>query len=155
REDLLEIGTFQAGFFPRFDGSRLVLSQVDNLLLSCVGDQWSTPVDVFVRRSAAGEELREWASHTGDVFVATRLRAWARHNEVRAALDREPHRPERRMLEERYRLSTVGQKIMRDGLDEIAQGVPLAVGGVVAYDPLAPWVVVNGAADQPGLRMMP
>lgn len=141
REDLFAIGTYQAGFFPRLIASRPILSRVDELLFSCIEGRWSTPADVFMRSSTAGEALREWASHTGDVFIARRLQAWAEHDGGRAAMEHEPHRPERCMLEARYRLSAAGEKLVQDGLDDIAQAPPLAVGGAVAYDPLASWVV--------------
>jgi hypothetical protein len=154
REDLLTIGAYQAAFFPRLHASRLDLSRFDNLLFSCIGDQWSSSVDVLVRKSAAGKELWKWSNHIGDVIFATRLQAWAAHNGDRAALDSKPYRPERPMLEYQYKLSAVGEKILRDGLDDVAQGVPLPVGGAVAYDPLAPWVVVADSADRESLRRM-
>lgn len=37
---------------------------------------------------------------------------------------------------------------MRHGLTGIAQGAPLAVWGVTAYDPAAPWVVEDGPSGQ-------
>jgi hypothetical protein len=154
REDLAAIGSYQAGFFPRVSGVSLSLSRVDHLLLSCVGDDWATPADVFMRRGAAGDALREWASHTGDVFIATRLRAWAEHEGGEAPLHREPHRPDRLLLEARYKLSAAGEKILRDGLGDVAQGVPLPVGGATAYDPLAPWVVVEDSATGSSLRRL-
>lgn len=58
RRQLLELGSYQASFFPRFDGRALVLSRFDELLFSCLGQQGSTAVDVFMSRGAAGEELR-------------------------------------------------------------------------------------------------
>lgn len=152
REDLSAIGSYQMGFFPRLDGASLSLSRVDHLLLSCVGNDWSTPADVFMRPGAAGHALREWASHTGDVFIATRLRAWADPGGGEALLHREPHRPERLLLEARYKLSVAGEKVLRDGLGHMAQGVPLPVGGTTAYNPLAPWVVLNDSATGQSIR---
>jgi hypothetical protein len=154
REDLFTIGAYQAAFFPRLHASRLDLSRFDNLLFSCIGDQWSSSVDVLVRKSAAGKELWKWMSHTGDVVFATRLQAWAEHNGERAALESKPYRPDHSMLEYQYKLLAVGERILRDGLDDVAQGVPLAVEGAVAYDPLAPWVVVADSADRESLRRL-
>ena len=59
------------------------------------------------------------------------------------------------MLACHYKLSADGERILRDGLNEVAEGAPLAVGGTLAYDPLAPWVVVADAADRESLRRMP
>ncbi|AUX27348.1 hypothetical protein SOCEGT47_079360 [Sorangium cellulosum] len=151
RKDLAELGTHQAAFFPRVDGSALTLSWVDELLFACLDKDWSTPVDVFMHRSSAGEELRTgWGMRIGDCFLAMRLRQWAEHRGAEAALESVPYRTDRPpMLEARYRLTAVGDKIKRHGLAEIAQGPPLPVWGVTAYDPRAPWVVMDyGTAHQ-------
>lgn len=155
REDLQTIGTYQAGFFPRREGSRLALSRFDDLLLTCLGDDWATAVDPLRVRSAVGKELWKWIAHTGDFFPAMRLRAWAEHEGAEAALERRPYRPERPMQEWQYRLSAVGKRIQREGLDDVARGAPLVMGGATAYDPAAPWVVVEEGSDRPTLRQMP
>jgi hypothetical protein len=152
--DLLDLATYEAGFFPRLGARGPALSRFDELVFSCLGDDALTPVDVFAHDSAAGEELRKWLDHTGDVFLATRLSQWAQHRGAEAALESEPVRPERRMLEARYRLSKVGQAIRRQGLQEIGQGPPVAVFGAVAYDPLAPWVVLDDSAAGPSMRRL-
>ena len=144
RKKLFELGDYQAGFLPRLGPRGLILSRFDELLFSCLAEQGSTPVEVFVSREPAGAELRsKWLSLTGDVFLATRLAHWASHNGKNSALASEPNKPERRMIAARYRLSDRGHAIMRHGLPEIDQGAPLPVWGVTAYDPLAPWVVVD------------
>jgi hypothetical protein len=145
---LLELGAYQAGFFPRMDGSSLTLSRFDELLFSCLDKDWVTPVDVFSHRSPAGEELRKWSTLTGDLFWAWRLRQWAEHHGAEAALERVPYREERSMLEARYRLSPAGDAIKRHGLAEIAQGAPLPVWGATAYNPADPWVVVDDHEGQ-------
>jgi hypothetical protein len=146
------VANYEAGFFPRLGPRGLALSRFDELVFSCIGDDALTPVDVFAHDSAAGEELRRWLTHTGDVFLATRLSQWAQHRGAEAALESEPVRPDRRMLEARYRLSKVGQAIRRQGLQDIGQGPPVAVFGAVAYAPLAPWVVLDDAATGPSLQ---
>lgn len=147
RAALVDLGTYQAGFFPRMSGRGLALSRFDEVLFSCLDRQWSTPVDVFVRRSPAGEELRKWLTMTGDVFLAMRLRRWATHQGAGAALESEPCQPGNVMRDARYRLSDAGDEIRRDGLAEMGRGAPLPIWGVVAYDPLDPWVVT----DEPGV----
>ncbi|XXT17358.1 hypothetical protein WME94_44740 [Sorangium sp. So ce429] len=151
RNELVELGTHQAAFFPRVDGSTLTMSRIDDLLFSCLGKDWLTPVDVLTHRSSAGAELlKHWMIRISDCFFAMRLRQWAEHRGTDAALESVPYRTDRPpMLEARYRLTAVGDEIKRHGLAEIAQGAPLRVWGVTAYDPLAPWVVVgDGTAHQ-------
>ncbi len=131
------------------------LSRFDELLFSCLDKEWSAPVGVFVHRSPAGEELRNWLTLTGDVFLAMRLRQWTGHHGAKAALESEPYQPENIMKEARYRLSDAGHAIQRHGLAEIAQGAPLPVWGVMAYDPAAPWVVVNDDAGRQILQWSP
>ncbi len=155
REPLFELGGYQAGFFPRFDGHALVLSRFDELLFSCLENQGSTAVDVFVSSGTAGEELRrKWLSLTGDIFLSIRLAQWASHNGGDAALMSEPCRADNVMMAARYRLSDVGHTIMRHGLTEIAQGAPLLVWGATAYDPLAPWAVVDDQAGRQRLQQL-
>ncbi len=142
RKKLFDLGDYQAGFLPRLGPRGLILSRFDELLFSCLAEQGSTPVEVFVSREPAGEKLRSrWLSLTGDVFLAARLAQWASHNGKSAALVSEPYKPERRMIAVRYKLSDTGHAMMRHGLTTVDQGAPLPVWGVTAYDPLAPWVV--------------
>ena len=146
RKDLVELGTHQAAFFPRVEGRALILSRIDELLFSCLDvKDWLTPVDVLMQRSPAGEELmNHWMSRIGDLSVAWRIRQWAEHRGAEAALESVPYRPDRPpMLEARYRLTAAGEAIKQHGLTEIAQGPPWPMWGVTAYDPAAPWVVVN------------
>lgn len=152
REGLVDVGTYQAGFFPRLRAASLLLSRFDELLFSCVGEGWSTPVNVFVRRSPAGEELRRWLTHTGDIFLAMRLRQWAQHGGPAAALESEPS-PTGDIMATRYRLSRAGGEIGAHGLREIARGAPLSLWGAVAYSPSAPWVVVEDEPGRPSFRL--
>jgi hypothetical protein len=155
REDLVELGTHQAAFFPRVEGRALILSRIDELLFSCLDDKgWSTPVDVLMHRSPAGEELmNHWIFRTGDISLAMRIRQWAEHRGAEGALESVPYRTDRPpMLDARYRLTAVGEAIKRHGLTEIAQGPPWPMWGVVAYDPADAWVVVNDHTGQPRLH---
>ncbi len=152
RDQLHALGGYQAGFFPRAGARGLVLSRFDELLLSCLGKQGSTPVEVFVSRSAAGEELRRWLTLTGDVFLARRLAQWARHDGDAAALASEPFQPDNVMKSARYRLSDAGDALLQHGLAEITRGAPLVVWGATAYDPSSPWVVVDDTAGRLSLQ---
>jgi hypothetical protein len=151
REELADVGAYQAGFFPRLRAAAVHLSRFDELLFSCVGEKWSTPVDVFVRRSTAGDELRRWLNHTGDLFLAMRLRQWAQHGPA-TALESEPGRTGS-IMDARYRLSRAGCAIVARGLREIALGAPLSLWGAVAYSPSAPWLVVEDELERPSLRL--
>lgn len=149
RRDLADLAAYQAGLFPRIEGSRLALSRFDALLFACLGDEARTPVDVFVHKSRAGEELRRWMYHTGDLFLARRLSQWAEHGGPEAALESEPVRPENTMLEARYRLSRAGKAMRRRGLAAMDEAPPIPIFGAVAYDPRAPWVVTGEDAAGP------
>jgi hypothetical protein len=155
RKDLVELGTHQAAFFPRLEGRALILSRIDELLFSCLDDKcWSTPVDVLMHRSPAGEELMKcWMFRIGDLSFAMRLRQWAEHRGAEAALESVPYRTDRPpMLDARYRLTAAGHSIKQHGLTEIAQGPPLPMWGATAYDPEDPWVVVNDQAGEQRLQ---
>ena len=102
RKELFMLGDYQAGFFPRKAARGLLLSRFDELLFSCLGEDGSPPVEVFVSRAAAGEALRSWLGATGDVFLAARLAQWARHGGAEAALESEPLDPENVMKAARY-----------------------------------------------------
>jgi hypothetical protein len=155
RKKLFELGEYQAGFLPRLGPHGLILSRFDELLFSCLAKRGSTPAELFVSCKPAGEELRNrWLSLTGDVFLAARLAQWANHNGSDAALTSEPYEPERRMIAARYRLSDTGHAMMRHGLTTVARGAPLPVWGVTAYDPLAPWVVVDDHAGRQQIQQL-
>ena len=151
RQRLKKFGAHQAAFLPRLGERGLLLSQIDELIFKCISKRGSTPVDVIVHSGKTGEELRQWMAITGDIFIAKRLEQWATHGGNNAALEREPHRADRVMLAARYRLSDTGRKILRNGLGEIGQGVPLPIWGVMAYDVKSPWVVVENEAQ--GIRV--
>lgn len=155
RKELMPLGAYQAGFFPRTDGRALRLSRFDELLFACLDKNWSTPADVFARSSSAGEELRtKWLSLTGDLFLAMRMRQWARHRGPDAALESAPHSPDRIMLEARYRLSKSGHSMRQHGLAEIAHGAPLPVWGATAYDPALVWVVAVDHLESPRVQRL-
>lgn len=155
QDDLVELGAYQAGYFPRMGESAIQLSRFDELLFSCLDRAFRTPADVFVHPSLAGDELRsKWMPLTGDIFLALRLRQWAEHRGAGAALERVPHRSDRGMLEARYRLSEAGEAIKEYGLAEIAQGAPLPMWGLLAYNASDPWVVLNNGGKCPHIERL-
>jgi hypothetical protein len=149
RQELFELGAYQAGFFPRLSAHGLSLSTLDALLFACIDEAGSLPGEVFMREGDKGEELRQWFDLTGDVALLERLVQWAKHEPAAmiADLRGQPH-----MWRARYKLSDTGQSILRDGLASIAQAPPLPIWGVTAYDPKDPWVVVEEAGGRPHLR---
>lgn len=153
KKQLIELGGYQAGFFPRLGARGLVLSRFDELLFACLGQQWSTAADVFVSRGAAAEEMRhKWLSLTGDIFLTIRLAQWANADGNTAALLSEPFRAENRMMTARYRVSDMGQALGRDGLGAIGKGALLPLWGGRAYDPADPWVVIDDDAGAQRIR---
>ncbi len=96
---------------------------------------------------------RKLSNFTGDIFFDVRLEQWAKHNGSEAALLSEPYQRPNGTKSARYKLSATGHVIMRDGLGEIARGAPLPIWGVTAYDPLAPWVVVDEHAESQRLQL--
>lgn len=136
---LQQLGLHQAAFLPRLGRHGIRLSHFDELLFKNIAKHASTPVDVVVHSGKRGEEMRQWMSITGDLFIAKRLQQWACRGGPRAALTSEPYRPDRAMLAARYQLSEVGRQILRKGLRDMSEGAPLPFWGITAYDPQSPW----------------
>lgn len=149
-KELLELGAYQAGFFPRLSEQSLTLSTLDALLLACVNRTPSTPARILMRRGSKGEELRRWMSITGDIILFHRLAQWAE----RGALHAEPYTAPNGWQTALYTLSKTGRSLLRDGLSSIDQAPPLPIWGVTAYDPKNPWVVVEEAGGRPHLRRL-
>lgn len=152
-ETLAALGNYQAAFFPRLAGERLTLSRFDALLFSCIEEGGSTPVEVFTTRTPAGDELRRWLSFTGDVFLATRLAAWAAHGGADAALALEALEAANPMKTARYSLSEPGRALLRDGLADIHRGAPLPSWGATAYAAEDPWVVLETGEERSVRRL--
>jgi len=139
--EVRSIGTYHAGFFPQYSGTRLAISRFDQVMFACVSGEWATPVTIFSHRSAEGDFLRNWLSCAGDIFLSRRLRDWADHDCDEVALESRPLDLSNPMRSHLYRLTSRGKDIARNGLGNISQGPRLAIGGAMAYDPSAPWVI--------------
>lgn len=139
--EIRSIGTYHAGFFPQRSGARVALSRFDQVMFACVSSEWATPVTISSRRSAEGDFLRSWLGCAGDTFLSRRLRDWADHDCDGSALESRPLDLSNPMRSHMYRLTSCGKDIARGGLGNLSQAPRLAIGGAMAYDPLAPWVI--------------
>lgn len=141
--ELAPLGTVLSCFFPRrTPAGVLLLSRLDELLLTILSGEWQTPVDVFVRKSREGIALRQLSTCTGDLFVARRLNQWAAHGS-NAAVERAagPKQPDNPMLASVYRLTERGIQLRDAGLTALTDAPPLPIGGTEAYSSGAPWVL--------------
>jgi hypothetical protein len=147
--EIADLSRYHAGFFPRVAGSRLLLSRLDELVLRQLSPTWSTPVEMFVKAVSAGSALDAWLSHTGDLYLATRLLAWSRHTRGRV-VERRKERPTNPsdMTKWSFRWCVGGEAIL-DELPSLEGAPPVAIGGAVAYDARRPWVCRVDAAARP------
>jgi hypothetical protein len=150
RKELLTMGLYQAGFFPRQTGRGLSLSTLDALLLACVNDEPSTPAHILARESETGDELWRWVNLTGDVITFERLKQWAKYG----ALHAKPHTTPNGVRTALYKMADLGRSLLRDGLTSIDQAPPIPIWGVTAYDPKNPWIVVEEPGERPYLRRL-
>lgn len=143
--ELAPLWTFLSAFFPRrTGGGALRLGRFDELLLTVLSDKWMTPVDVYVHRSQAGEELQQWLLATGDLFTDHRLAQWAQHGSGAVERAPGPRPPGHPMLSSVYRLTDVGRRFRDDGLQQLSDAPPLPIAGIEAYAPSSPWVLAEG-----------
>jgi hypothetical protein len=149
RKELFAMGTYQAGFFPRRTERGLALSRLDALLLGCARKAPATPPR-FISRAGERGELLNWMHLTGDIFLFNRLAQWAK----RGALHAKPYIAPNGWHTALYNMTDTGRAILRDGLTSIDQAPPIPIGGVPAYDPKDPWVVVEEPGKRPHLRRL-
>ena len=148
---IASLGLYHAGNFPRLVEGRLMLSRVDDLLLRRLSHEWVTPAEVYVGAAAAPElepELDAWLPHTGDEYVAERLRAWWRHTRGRVVERQKTSKRASSMIGWSYRWHPGGEVIL-DALPSLDTAPPVEVGGAVAYDPDRPWVCRVEATSGP------
>jgi hypothetical protein len=144
---IASLGLYHAGNFPRLVEGRLLLSRVDDLLLRRLSHEWVTPAEVYVG-AAAAPELDAWLLHTGDEYVAERLRAWWRHTRGRVVERQRTNKRASSMIGWSYRWHPGGEAIL-DALPSLDTAPPVEVGGAVAYDPDRPWVCRVEATSGP------
>ena len=132
---------FLSCLFPRRTAEGVLrISRFDELLLTLLSAEWQTPVKVFVHESAAGAELRQLASCTGDLFVPQRLEQWVQQGAIERAPGPRPS-PDYPMVQSVYRITELGVRLRENGLGALAAAPGLLVGGTEAY--AAPWVVLG------------
>lgn len=151
---LANLGRIHAGTFPTYAGSKLSLSRLDELLLQQLSPEWRTPAEVFSRAIRAEAELDAWLSHLGDLYVARRLREWARHSRGRIVeRQREPLARLPVMKRWSFRWAPGGEAIL-DALPSVSVAPPVFLGGAVAYDPAHGWVSRVDAAGTSRIRRL-
>jgi hypothetical protein len=142
--ELAPLWTFLSAFFPRRTGDgALRLSRFDELLLTILSGEWLTPLNVYVHKSQAGDELLQWLSATGDLFLADRLAQWARHGSRAVEREAGPRR-DVKMMSSVYRLTEAGRRLRDEGLQQLSDAPPLPIAGIEAYAPSSPWVLAEG-----------
>lgn len=150
-KELLELGAYQAGFFPRQTkqtGRGLSLSTLDSLLFASVNDTPSSPAEILGRENATSEELWRWMHLTGDIPIFKRLAQWTEHG----ALAAKPWTAPNGWETAKYSFTDLGHSLLQDGLTSLTQAPPFPIWGVTGYDPHNPWVVVDEAGKWPHLR---
>ena len=133
------IWSFFSRLFPRLNPGRVLhLSRYDEILLQALSARWKTPVKVYI--SDTIQQYWEFFSCVGDLGMANRLAAWAKHD-AGAAVERAPGpRPDHPMWSSVYRLTKHGREL-HERLSDLADAPRLPVGGAEAYAPEAPWVL--------------
>lgn len=140
--ELGPLWAFLSGLFPRaVDDRTLRLSRLDQALFAILSETWLTSIAMVAHKSEAGVELRQWLSCTGDLFVDERLDHWARHGS--GAVERAPNPSSKVGVSSSvYRLTDTGKRLRDVGLSHLADAPPLPIGGIEAYAPASPWVVL-------------
>lgn len=141
------LGRYHAGWFPRVDGDRLLVSRCDDVLLRQLSRDWLTPVKIFANAVSAETPLASWASYTGDLYVLKRLTEWATHTGGRI-VERREESHESEMLAWSFRWAEGGEAIL-DALPTLDGAPPALLGGATAYDAARPWVCRMEAGGTP------
>jgi hypothetical protein len=147
--ELGNLSRYHAGFFPRIGGPGLSLSRLDELVLSHLSEEWSTPVKVFLKAAKAGSALDAWISHTGDLYLAARLLAWSRHTRG-SIVERRREHPANPSEMTRWAFRwRAGAEAILHALPSLGAAPPVSIGGAVAYDLKRPWVCRVDVSEKP------
>jgi hypothetical protein len=121
--------------------SRLMLSELDQMLLSLVGERpWSKSVDVIVallRNSASKPAFRLY----GDGILISRLREWSSSSHRTAALRERLVDPGKDAMNGIvFELTDAGKRLLENGIQSVDQVPPFYVGGCQVYRRRNCWV---------------
>lgn len=105
-----------------------------------------TPLKVCAHDSPKGEELRELASCTGDLFVPRRLAHWSAHTAPLAVEGEDRPNPGRPLASAVYRITEHGKRLLEEGLESLTEAPSLPVAGTDAYASSSPWVVLENGS---------
>jgi hypothetical protein len=117
--------------------SQLRLSGLDQVLLDHLGtDAWVRPHHFLQDRRF----FEEFLFLIGDESLLARLHAWAVHNPTDPVLLARQVAGASDWTNRAYRLTPLGERLRRHGLDSPHQAPPLFVGGCRVYTGTNPWV---------------
>lgn len=139
---IVNLGRFHAGFFPRQSAQGFLLSRVDELILRQLSREWLTPGQIFLQAVEMRSELPTWLGHTGDQYLAERLFLWALDTDGRIVERRQPPKADSEadlMTDSLFRWHAGAEAIL-SSLPSLKVAPPLEIGGAVAYDPNRPWL---------------
>lgn len=136
--ELSECGDVYGAWFPRLEGGRLRLSQLDELLLGSLREQWLTMPELMGELSGRERQLDAF----GLMVAVLRLKDWAARGVVQhRRCDAE---------QDAFRLTDRARALLAQGLESVGDAPVIDVGGCKLGDPAAPWVRV---ADGSGWRL--
>jgi hypothetical protein len=131
--DLPAIAEPHGDWFPRRLDGTLRLSELDELLLSDLDDEWGKP-------RVSGAAFDRLLYPYGDTLILTRLHQWAAHGAVEHA----PREGEG-WAAHAFRLTLLGRRLRDEGLTTVADAPAIYVGGCRIHDAAQPFVRVTDA----------
>lgn len=142
--ELTSSAELHGAWFPRFTDGRLRLSELDAVLLDCVGESWLTTLDLL--QTLPLDRLTRLAEPFDGFFPVDRLRAWATHG----ALEHEAFADDDPWSRYRFRATKRTRTLLDHGLDGVGDAPQLYVGGCLVNNPASPWVRIE---DNSGWRL--
>lgn len=135
--ELTSSAELHGAWFPRQNGGRLRLSELDEVLLGSVGDSWLTTSDLL--RVLPERKLARLVRPYAGFFPVHRLRAWATHG----VLERQEVDDKNPWEQARFRATARTRALLDRGLANVGDAPQIYVGGCLVNDPASPWVRVE------------
>lgn len=135
--ELASSAELHGAWFPRLTGDRLVLSELDEILLGLVDDTSRRSDEILTNADEKSLALLVQPFH--GFCPIERLRAWATHG----ALARETHSERDPYQQDSFRATETTRRLLAEGLARVDDAPPLYVGGCRVNDPAAPWVRIE------------